>query len=152
VEKTQGRGWLTFTSADPRAQPQIESNFLADEWDLDRMMNGLEIVLDLVHSPPLSDLYEAQIWPRPEIAEDREKLRDWATRACGSGYHPSGTAPMGQPDDANAVMDQYGRVFGVEGLFVADASIMPSIPRANTNIPTIMIGERFGEWFREDAI
>jgi len=152
VEKTRGYGRLTFTSADPRSQPQIESNFLADEWDLERMMNGLEIALNVVNAPPFFDLYEAQIWPRPEVAEDRDKLRDWAKRACGSGYHPSGTVPMGTPDDANAVVDQHGRVFGVEGLFVADASIMPSIPRANTNIPTIMIGERFGEWFREDAI
>jgi choline dehydrogenase-like flavoprotein len=59
---------------------------------------------------------------------------------------------MGTQDDADAVLDQYGRVFGIEGLYVADASIMPAVPRANTNIPTIMIGERFGEWFREDAI
>ncbi|MCH8994910.1 MAG: choline dehydrogenase, partial [Chloroflexi bacterium] len=79
-------------------------------------------------------------------------LREGARRASGSGYHPCGTAPMGAADDSAAVVDQYGRVFGVEGLFVADASIMPTIPRANTNIPTIMIGERFGEWLREDAI
>lgn len=152
VEKTYGYGRLVFTSADPAAQPQIETNFLADEWDLDRMMHGLEIALDIVNTPPFSDLYEAQIWPRPEISDDKAALRDWAKRACGSGYHPSGTVPMGTPDDATAVVDQYGRVFGVEGLYVADASIMPTIPRANTNIPTIMIGERFGEWFREDAI
>jgi len=79
-------------------------------------------------------------------------MRAWLRRACGSGYHPSGTAPMGAPDDEAAVCGQYGRVFGVEGLFLADASIMPSIPRANTNIPTIMIGERFGEWLRDGVI
>ena len=49
-------------------------------------------------------------------------------------------------------MDQHGRVFGVEGLFVADAGIMPTIPRANTNLPTIMIGERFGEWLRDGML
>ena len=59
---------------------------------------------------------------------------------------------MGAGDDEGAVVDQYGRVYGVDGLFVADASIMPAIPRANINIPTIMIGERFGEWFRERLI
>jgi choline dehydrogenase len=152
VEKARGHGRLVFTSADPRCQPQIESDFLKDEWDLERMMEGLDIALNVVHEAQFQDLYEAMIWPRPEVADDRDKLRDWATRACGSGYHPSGTVPMGTPDDTHAVVDQYGRVFGVEGLFVADASIMPSIPRANTNIPTIMIGERFGEWLREDAI
>ena len=59
---------------------------------------------------------------------------------------------MGTEDDPSAVVDQHGRVFGVEGLHVADASIMPTIPRANINIPSIMIGERFGEWFREEAL
>ena len=58
----------------------------------------------------------------------------------------------GDSADPMAVVDQLGRVFGVDGLFVADASIMPTIPRANTNIPTIMIGERFGEWLREGRI
>ncbi len=86
------------------------------------------------------------------MIEDREKLRSWARRASGSGYHPCSTAPMGADDDEGAVVDQYGRVYGVDGLFVADASIMPSVPRANINIPTIMIGERFGEWFREQLI
>ncbi len=152
VEKTYGCGRLTFISADPSAQPQIETNFLADERDLDRMMNGLEIALDLVNTPPFSDLYEAQVWPRPDLSEDKAALRDWAKRACGSGYHPCGTVMMGAADDENAVVDQFGRVLGVEGLYVADASIMPTVPRANTNIPTIMIGERFAEWFREDAI
>ncbi len=67
---------------------------------------------------------------------------------AGPGY-PDRTSLA---DDPTVVVDQYGRVFGVEGLYVADASIMPTIPRANINIHTIMIGERFGEWLREDAV
>ncbi len=59
---------------------------------------------------------------------------------------------MGTEEDEAAVVDQYGHVFEVDGLSVADASIMPAVPRANINIPTIMIGERFGEWFREGLI
>jgi choline dehydrogenase-like flavoprotein len=57
---------------------------------------------------------------------------------------------MGPDDDPDAVVDERGRVYGVRGLRIADASIMPRVPRANTNIPTIMIGERIGEWVRED--
>ena len=64
----------------------------------------------------------------------------------GSGYHPSGTAPMGSEDDPLAVTDGRGRVYGVSGLVVADASLMPTITSSNTNLPTLMIGERFGEW------
>ncbi len=152
VEKTHGHGRLVFTSADPCAQPEIQSDFLNDDRDLDRMVEGIEIALRVAATPQIQELIERMIWPREETAGDRSLLRDWARRACGSGYHPCGTAPMGMVDDPYAVVDQYGRVFGVEGLFVADASIMPRVPRANTNIPTIMIGERFGEWLREDAI
>ena len=152
VEKTHGHGRLHFCSAEPRAQPEIQSDFLNDESDVERMLDGLDRALAIAATPQIQEVTERMIWPREEIAGDREALRDWAMRACGSGYHPCGTASMGQPDDPYAVVDQYGCVYGVEGLFVADASVMPKVPRANTNIPTIMIGERFGEWLREDAI
>lgn len=152
VEKPHGHGRLVFHSADPRAQPEIQSDFLTDGWDLDRIVEGIEIALRVADTPMIRELTDHIIWPRPEVIADRALLREWAQRACGSGYHPCGTAPMGTPDDPYAVVDQYGRVYGVEGLLVADASIMPAIPRANTNIPTIMIGERFGEWLREDAM
>ncbi len=152
VEKPHGHGRLVFHSADPQAQPAIETNFLHDEWDLERMVEGVELALRVTETSEIRAVTERILRPRAEVAADREALRSWIRRACGSGFHPCGTVPMGAPDDRSAVVDQYGRVFGVKGLFVADASIMPTIPRANTNIPTIMIGERFGEWLREGAI
>ncbi|MCH7581001.1 MAG: GMC family oxidoreductase N-terminal domain-containing protein, partial [Chloroflexi bacterium] len=152
VEKTRGHGRLIFESADPYAQPAIQSDFLNDPWDEERMMEGIDIALMMCETPEIKAVTENIVWPREEVIEDREKLRSWARRASASGYHPCGTAPMGAGDDEGAVVDQYGRVYGVDGLFVADASIMPAIPRANINIPTIMIGERFGEWFRERLI
>jgi choline dehydrogenase len=152
VEKTRGHGRLVFESADPYAQPKIQSDFLNDEWDEERMMEGIDIALKLCETPEIRGLTQGIVWPREDVIEDREKLRGWAHRASGSGYHPCSTAPMGPEDDEGAVVDQYGRVYGVGGLFVADASIMPSVPRANINIPTIMLGERFGEWLREQLI
>jgi choline dehydrogenase len=152
VEKTRGHGRLRFDSAEPDAQPAIESDFLNDDWDLERMVEGIELGLRVADTPEVREVAEPIVRPRAEVIADKDALRTWARRVCGSGYHPCGTAPMGPADDPNAVVDQYGRVYGVEGLFVADASLMPTIPRANTNIPTIMIGERFGEWFREGAI
>ena len=152
IEKTRGHGRLLFHSADPQAQPSIEPNFLEDEWDQERMVEGLEIALRLAETKEIREVSELIVRPKPEVAKDRDALRGWARHFCGSGYHPCGTAPMGDAGDENAVVDQYGRVFGVEGLFVADASIMPTIPRANINIPTIMIGERFGEWLRDGQI
>ena len=69
-----------------------------------------------------------------------------------SGLELDNPAAVMKGGDEGAVVDQVGRVMGVSGLFVADAGIMPTIPRANTNLPTIMIGERFGEWFRDRRI
>jgi choline dehydrogenase len=152
VEKTHGHGRLRFTSVDVRAQPAIETDFLEDESDIDRLVEGMEIALRMAETPEIREVADLVVRPRPEQVAGREALRSWTRRFCGSGYHPCGTTPMGPPDDPMAVLDQYGRVLGVEGLVVADAGIMPTIPRANINIPTIMIGERFGEWLREGAV
>jgi choline dehydrogenase len=152
LEKPRGHGRLMFESADPHAYPTIQSDFLKDEWDLERLVEGLEIALHLAETEAVRSVSDGVFRPRPEVAASRAELREWAQRACGSGYHPSGTTPMGPADDPLAVADQYGRVHGIEGLHVADAGIMPAVPRANTNIPTIMIGERFGEWFRDGAL
>ncbi|WP_437803043.1 GMC family oxidoreductase [Sorangium sp. So ce693] len=78
----------------------------------------------------------------------REALERWITRSCGSGYHPCGTAPMGPEGDVSAAVDGRGRVRGVEGLVVADVSIMPTIPSVNTNLTALMIGE----WLRDGAV
>jgi choline dehydrogenase-like flavoprotein len=149
VERPRSVGRLRIDSADPQAFPIAESNFLADERDVARMLEGTRVALSAFGRPELAPFVRALHWPPPQYLESDERLRDWCRHFSGSGYHPSGTAPMGHEDDESAVCDQYGRVFGVEGLYAADASIMPNIPRANTNIPTIMIGERFGEWLRE---
>ena len=78
------------------------------------------------------------------------RLAAWIGRLCDSGYHPCGTVPMGADDasDVVAATDGRGRVRGIDGLWVADASLMPTIPSANTNLTAIMMGERFGEWMK----
>ena len=86
--------------------------------------------------------------PDPRRALSDESLGKLCKRLSASGFHPCATAPMGPASDPTAVVDQYGRVYGTEGLVVADAFIMPTVPRANTNLTSIMIGEMVGEWFR----
>lgn len=86
------------------------------------------------------------------VLRDRATLYEWIVRSCDSGYHPCGTVPMGADDDSEAAVDQHGRVRGMTGLWVADASIMPTVPSVNTNVPTLMIGERFGAWLRDGVI
>jgi choline dehydrogenase len=70
---------------------------------------------------------------------------------CDSGYHPSGTVPMGTTPSENAAVDSHGRVFGAQGLYVIDASVMPTIPSSNIHLPTLMIAERMAEWLVKEA-
>lgn len=84
-----------------------------------------------------------------DLLSDDDGLRDFVRRNVGGTWHPSGTCRMGRADDPQAVTSPTGLVFGVEGLRVADASLMPSIPRANTNMPTIMIAERVAAFMRD---
>ena len=92
------------------------------------------------------------LWPSESVLRDRAKISEWIWQSCDSGYHPSGTVPMGEDGDPEAALDQHGRFREIQGLWVADASIMPTIPSVNTNLPTLMIGERFGEWLRDGVI
>jgi 5-(hydroxymethyl)furfural/furfural oxidase len=83
-----------------------------------------------------------------ELLADDAALTQFVTRSVGGTWHPSGTCRMGAADDPLAVTDARGAVYGVEGLHVCDASLMPSIPCANTNVPTIMIAERIADLLR----
>ncbi|HYR41312.1 MAG TPA: GMC family oxidoreductase [Methylomirabilota bacterium] len=85
-----------------------------------------------------------------EMMGTDEIVRGYLQMAVNTLYHPVSTARMGGPDDAHAVVDQYGRVRGLDNLRLADASIMPNIPRANTNLTCIMIGERIADWLRAE--
>jgi choline dehydrogenase len=151
VGKPTGRGAIHFASADPRKKPRIDSDFFEDASDLDKARDGLELAWLAATSGPLRSL-ASFLYPREDVLTDRDALRAYIRRHCDSGYHPCGTAPMGADDDDGAATDGRGRVRGVEGLIVADASLMPTIPSANTNLPSLMIGERFGEWLRDGAI
>ncbi len=150
VGKPRGTGTLTFKSADPRAKPIIESLFLLDAEDRARAVEALTIMGALLRTRAMKGLAH-YYWPdRATLADDRA-LDAWIVKSCGSGYHPCGTVPMGADDDPEAAVDGRGRMRGVDGLVVADASIMPTVPSANTNLSALMIGERFGEWLRDAA-
>jgi choline dehydrogenase len=83
------------------------------------------------------------VWPRPGTLRDRAALEALLPRLTDFGYHPSGTVPMGEACDA------FGRIDGLEGRHVADASLFPTIPTANIHLAVLMLGERFGEWLRD---
>jgi choline dehydrogenase len=140
-----GRVWIE--SADVRAKPRVESKFLEDEVDRARAVDALMLASRLAQSAPMKYL-ATPFWPSRRVLDDRATMDSFVRRITASGYHPCGTVPMGATGDPTAACDSRGRVRGVEGLVVADASVMPTIPMANTNLPTLMIGERFGEWAR----
>jgi choline dehydrogenase len=148
VGKPRGHGRLQWKSADPRVLPWIESAFLEDAADRACAVEAMELAYELSRQRAMRGMIY-YLWPGEKVLRNRKAIEAWIPRSTGSGYHPCGTVPMGAEGDPEAALDGRGRVRGMTGLWVADASIMPTIPSANTNLATLMIGERFGAWFRD---
>lgn len=141
----RSRGWVKLRSANPADAPRIQMNVFQDAYDLDAMVRGVKLSRHLFAQQPLRDLIRNEMLPGPGTADD-EALKEHIRRNAGHRSHPVGTCRMGQ--DADAVVDAQLRVHGVAGLRVADASVMPDITGGNTNLPSIMIGERAAELIR----
>jgi choline dehydrogenase len=148
VGKPKSTGVLRFLDTNPRRRPMIESRLLSDATDRRVALEAFRLALLCAETSSMRAL-ATLFWPRPDVVADPARLEEAIYRVSDSGYHPCGTIPMGKDGDPSGAVDQYGRVRQVEGLYVADASVMPTIPSANTNLPTVMMGERFGEWFRD---
>jgi choline dehydrogenase len=148
VGKPRGHGVIRFLDANPRRRPLLDSRLLDDATDRAVAMEGLRLGLDCADTSAMRRSGEL-FWPRRDVMKDTARLEQALFRICDSGYHPCGTVPMGADGDPAGAVTQYGRVRPVEGLWVADASVMPRVPSSNTNFPTLMMGERFGEWFRD---
>ena len=146
LEQAFSRGSVHVTSADPAAAPAIETGMCSDERDVDRLGHAFMDAIAFTEAKPMADIIERVAFPRLPI--DFDTARSLAARLAGSGFHPCGTVRMGPPTDPMAVVDARGRAHAVDRLVVADASIMPTVPRANTNLTAIMIGEMVGEWIR----
>ena len=132
--KPASRGSVTLTSPDPAAPPAIDHGFLTDERDADVLAYGVDAVRELVAGDSCARYAVRELRPGAEVDAIKH------VRADARGFfHPVGTCAMGR------VVDERGRVLGIEGLAVADASIMPTIPRANTNLTTVAIAERLAE-------
>ncbi len=148
LEYQYGAGELRLSSADPHAAPIIDNRFCEDERDTERLVRCFRDALAFTQSGPIADMIETVTFPRDVASLTDDDIADLCKRFSGSGYHPSGTVKMGPADDAYAVLDEHGCCRFLDGLVVADASIMPTVPRANTNLTAIMIGEQIGEWLR----
>ena len=143
-----GSGELRLTSSDPSVQPLLDYNYLQEPFDRQRMREGVHLALKLAEKEEFKRIVEERIEPTDaEMASD-DTLDDWLLREATTGQHISGTCKMGPASDPMAVVDQYGRAHGLEGLRVVDASVMPDCIRANTNVTTMMIGERIADFIR----
>jgi choline dehydrogenase len=135
--RPRSRGYLRMRTAEPNGPLEIQPNFLAEQADVDALAIGVELGLDIASQPAFRDLINRWIVPPGRMS--RGDTVAFIRRSCSSYLHPVGTCAMGPGREA--VVDAELRVRGVEGLRIADASVMPTIPSANTNAPVVMIGE-----------
>ena len=142
-------GELRLASADPSVQPELDYQFMTDPRDLSRMRSAVRRCVQLFEHPAFADLLGERVAPHADILNDDAALDAWLQQGAGIAGHTSATCRMGPQTDQRAVVDQFCRVHGLEGLRVIDASIMPEVTRANTNATTIMIAERASDFIRE---
>jgi choline dehydrogenase-like flavoprotein len=135
------RGALELASADPAAKPVMRPNFLEDRRDVETLMAGLREARRIAAMPALARYAGDELLPGKAKADDPE-LEAFIRATCATTYHPVGTCKMGPASDPLAVVDAQLRVHGIEGLRVADASVVPDIIGGNTAAPSMMIGER----------
>jgi choline dehydrogenase-like flavoprotein len=134
----KSRGRISLASPDPMAAPRIAANYLGHPEDLQVLLSGLKLSREILRAPALARLIRRETLPDQEIVSDSALVDDIRARA-ETIYHPVGTCRMGS--DPASVTDPEGRVRGVAGLRVVDASLMPEIVAGNTNAPTLMIAE-----------
>ena len=138
------KGALTLKSGDPNIPPNILVNYLEDPRDREALIKGIGLVRNLVNQPAFANLKGLEIFPGSNT-NSKKDLEHILSANVSSQWHLSGTAKMGGATDRNAVVNSSGQVYGIKGLRVVDASIMPEVTNGNTNSPTIMIAEKLSD-------
>jgi len=142
-----GRVWLR--SANPMDSLNIQTNYLTCDYDMQVLLAGIKLGREIVQTSPFKAMRGDELLPGPEIGTDENKLRTYIKQTCITDWHPSGTCKMGL--DAGAVVDPKLRVYGVDGLRVVDASIMPSVVSGNLQATIFMIGEKGADMILQDG-
>jgi choline dehydrogenase-like flavoprotein len=145
-----GAGYVRLASADPRVQPSFNYRYLQHPNDIRRVKEGLRMAMQLLESEAYKDVAEHRILPTDDMVADDAAFDRWIRQTVGTARHVSGTCKMGPDSDPMAVVDQYCRVKGIQGLWVVDASVMPRIPRSGGAHATVVkIGERVVDWIAD---
>src|ERR1700761_8569598 len=145
------RGTVRLRSATPDEKPSIAPNYLATDEDREVAADAIRTTRRLMKQKALEKYNPVEFLPGPSVGDDDASLAKAAGDIGTTIFHPVGTAKMGTPNDANAVVDERLRFFGIAGLRIADASVMPTITSGNTNTPTAMIAEKAASMILEDA-
>ncbi len=145
VLRPESRGTVRLASKDPHAAPAIDPAFLTDERDMAVLRAGVRLSHRIVDAPPMSDYAPKNRYPID--LDDDDALDDLIRSRADTVYHPVGTCRMG--GDSGSVVDPKLKARAVDGLWIADASVMPRLVSGNTNAPSIMIGERCADFVKE---
>jgi choline dehydrogenase-like flavoprotein len=144
------RGFVSIASPDPNAHPVIQPNYLSTEEDARVAADAIRLTRYIVTQPALAQFMPQEFRPGPEVGDVTAALAQAAGEIGTTIFHPVGTCRMGRPDDPAAVVSPRLKVIGIEGLRVADASVMPTITSGNTAAPTLMIAEKAAAMIAED--
>ena len=149
LELPEGSGWVRLASADPTEQPYFNYRYFEHPEDTRRLRDGVRLAAAMLETQAYQDINEGRIAPTDEVLNDDDSLDLWMKRTVSSARHVSGTCKIGPDSDPMAVVDQHCKVKGIGGVWIADSSVMPIVPRANTNATAIMIGERVADWLSQ---
>ena len=149
LEAADGQGELRLKSNDPKDQPFLDYRYLREPRDRQRMRDGVRLCVTLAEHESYRKLVKRIITPEPDELASDEALDSWLLRNVTTAQHISGTCKMGPSTDPLAVVNQHCQVYGLQGLRVVDASVMPNVIRGNTNATTIMIAEKIADFMKE---
>jgi choline dehydrogenase-like flavoprotein len=143
--RPRSRGTVRLKDADPASAPLIDPNYWADPYDKEMSLRGLQMARDIMRQPALSRFVQKEVLPGPDLATDAD-LFAYGCKMGKTDHHPAGTCQMGINN--NCVVTPDLKVRGLEGLRIADNSIMPTLVSSNTNATAIMIGEKAADLLR----
>ena len=144
----ESAGEIRLRTRDPHVQPFLDYNLLATDFDRQRLREAVHICIELAENQLIAEFVEALLSPTQADLSSDDTLDDWMMQVVSTSHHVSGTCKMGLSSDPASVVDQQGRIHGLRGIRVADASIMPDCIRANTNATSMLIGERVSDFIR----
>jgi choline dehydrogenase len=150
LEVARSKGRVRLASADPTEPLEIDHGYFGDPADLEALCDGAELVARLIATEPLASVVDPVPGQVPAW-RGRDELRAWVRDRVVTTFHPSSTCRMGPADDLTAVVDHAGRVHGLTGLRVADASVFPTIPTANIHCTVVAVAEKLADAIRRDA-